>query len=87
MFFIFLLNISILFYVSVALVSFSLFIVLSSILYVTCIITCDRPLYFTSLITCITPCDIGDRTSYLFSLIERLLALLHVLVVVTVDFT
>jgi len=67
-----------------ALVSFSLFTVLSCVLYVSCIITCDRLLYFISLITCITSCDIRDRTSYLFSWIERLLSF-HVLVVVTVD--
>ena len=65
------------------LISFSLLTVLSSVLYVSCIITCDRLLYFISLITCITPCDIGDRTSYLFSWIERLLSF-HVLVVFTV---
>jgi len=48
------------------------------------LLTCDRLLYFISLNTCITPCDIRDRTSYLFSVIERLLSF-HVLVVATVD--
>jgi len=60
---VFLLSISILFMWVFALVSFSLFTVLSNILYATCIIICDLLLYFISLIIGITPCDIKYRTS------------------------
>jgi len=47
-----------------ALVLFSLFTILSSVLYVTYMF---RLLYFISLISYLIPSDIKDRTSYLFS--------------------
>ena len=57
-----------------ALVPLSLFTVLSSVLYVTCIITCDRLFYFISLITCTSSWNINDCTSYLFGCFEILLS-------------
>jgi len=45
------------------------------------IISCDHVMYFTSMITCITSWDISERSPYLFSCYECLLASFHVLVV------
>ena len=69
------------FHVSVCSYVISLFTIVSRHLYITRIISCERLIYFTSMITCITSWGISERSPYLFTLYEHLLASFHVLVV------